>query len=311
MTRKLNDKVKIARAVCRLKCGRGVKVGEIDAPKPQKGRNEVRVGTKTKGGGAYIDYKNLSEEQKKMVMSSGISNVGKEKAVNYDPPYSSVLRMSYETQQKLLDEGVWIKYGKKGQKQKIKNPSGKASAYARDLVKKARAEQDKVATAKQKAIDDEKKARNDERVAKENKRRADMKARLEAKLDGTPRQIRATVIQLNKKFGTKLNADEIINKKKGKKAPAPPPEPKKVIKKKVKKSVIEAKKKKVAPKPAPKKAPAKAKAPAKPKKERSAKQKANDKKLGAMNKKKEEPAPKPKRKRRTKAEMEEARKNKQ
>lgn len=299
MTRKLGKDVKIARAVCRMKCGRGVKVGKVPEPKPQKGKKEVHIGSYSKGGGIYIPYNELSKEQKADIMSSGIPNVRAERSTSLHPTANMLKRMGDKTLDKLRDEGVYTRYDTKQGKKTLKYPEGKTPQKVKDMIKAEKQRRLTESTNKQKAkAEASQKNKDDKKAVKDEA----LKKKLMDKVNnGTERQKKASIAQLNKKFGANLTYTKPEKKAKAPKKAEEPPKPPKKIVKKVKKSVLEAK--------------AKAKAPAKAKKAPTAKQLEARKKFSEMAKAKSKankksapepakPAPKPKRKRRTKAEME-------
>lgn len=295
MTRKLGKDVKIARAVCRLKCGRGVKVGQVGEPKPQKGKKEVHVGSTSKGGGIYIPYDELSKEQKAEIMSSGIPNVKAQRKGATRPTVGNVKKMGLSALDKLRNEGVWVRHDKGGKKT-FKYKDGKTPPSVVKMVddeKKRRQDLKSTKTATKQQESQAKKA--DKKASKDE----ELKKKLMDKVNnGTERQKKASIAQLNKKFGANLTYTKPEKKAK---APKKAPEPPKKIVMKVKKSVIEAKQKKPAPAKA-KKAPSKAQLEARKKFSEMAKAKSKANKKTAPEPAK--PAPKPKRKRRTKAEME-------
>ena len=298
MTRKLGKDVKIGRAVCRMKCGRGVKVGKVPEPKPQKGKKEVHIGSSSKGGGIYIPYNELSKEQKADIMSSGIPNIKAERKTSLHPTANMLKRMGDKTLDKLRDEGIYTRYDTKNGKKTLKYPEGKTPQKVKDMIKEEKSRRLTAGSTKQKEKDDaSQKARDDNKAIKDDV----LKKKLMDKVNnGTERQKKASILQLNKKFKANLTykAPEKVKKTK--------PAPKKVIKKfKIIKKKVE---------PAPPKPPAKAlKKARKPptEKQLEARKKFSEASKARSKAKKAQTAPKPappakkaRKKRRTKAEME-------
>ena len=319
MTRKLGEKVKVGRAMCRMKCGRGVKIGKVGTPKPQKGKASVHIGSSSKGGGIFIPYNKLSKEQKEDIINSGIPNVAKTRSVAIHPTVNMLKRMGEKRLIDLRDKGTYVRHDTKGGKKTINYPDGKTP---KDIKDKINTELDNRFSAYSKKVQDKEDDRIKRRDDRIKKKEDILKAKLQTKIDnGTERQKKASIAQMNKKYKTNL----VYNKpEKAKKAPkkAPVKAPKKApAKSKVKAT------KKIEPVKAPKKVikPKKEKV-IKPKKEKAkpvkAKKLPTQKQLDARQKfsemskakskaKKEAVAPKPapkekkaRKKRRTKAEME-------
>lgn len=231
MTRKINEKIKIDRAICRLKCGRGVNVSKNEPPKPQRGKNEVHIGTKTQKGGAYKTFNSLTEEEKKSIINSGLKNVRKLKRGKRGLPTNiQIKKLGDDTLRKLID-GIW------SNKNISKDEEFKE---IKELAQQTLENNIKVRRETEKRNRDIEEAEKENYRKKTEERRRDGIDKIKKRIrEGDKRQQKNLVRLLNKKYGlnfvyTKDGVEGITDMKKKVKETAPKKEaPKKEVVKKV------------------------------------------------------------------------------
>ncbi len=263
MTKPLSEETLRARAKCRLACGRSTNFKDTPPPKPQKGKKKVDVGNCSASGRTCLTWKQLPKKEKDKLLASGIKN----KSDYVKDPLPTDYYLGTMGEQKLSDilKGKTVRHYRFGE---ISLKKSKGETLTKEQSDKLRKD---IQRELQRRIDNEK-AKDDaynKRVAEETAQRIATRKAYEDKKkgelmrlmkEGTERQKKASIIQLNKKFGGNFTYTKPVRKNAKKPAPVKPKAKAKPKAKKVTKPKAKAKPKaqpkeniKMEVKPAPKK----------------------------------------------------------